>query len=323
LNANTNHFGIAEVTAAADEALIRIAPFVPPSPILCSQVHAGLFFKAENFQLTGSFKIRGALSKLTKRSAADLRYITASSGNHGIAVSKAAQLLGSAVIVVLPESVAKSKLEKIRQLGAEVEIHGAETHIAEAHARSLADEQGMIYISPYNDRDVIAGQATIALECLSQLKGKNIDNIYVSMGGGGLISGIGAVLKMRSPRTKIWGVSASNSAALAAAIAAGKVIDVPHLPTLADGVAGGMDQDSLTLPLATRVIDEILHCSEAEIAAALREMAIVEHQLVEGAGALALAGYRQATDQCVGQTNLVIMCGANVDAEILRTALAD
>ncbi|WP_299848304.1 pyridoxal-phosphate dependent enzyme [uncultured Roseovarius sp.] len=281
-----------------------------PARVLGDEMGCDLRFKAENFQLTGSFKMRGAASKMTALDPGQ-KLITASSGNHGIASSRAASLTGQDLTVVLPETVARAKLEKIRAFGVEVIMHGEESGMAEIHAQNLAASGDYTYISPYNDVDVIAGQGTIGLELLEQVD--EVDNIFISMGGGGLISGIGSVLKSFSGNTHVIGVSAQNSAALAASIQAGRVVETEHLDTLADGVAGGMDQDSLTLPLAMDVIDQVVECSEAEIAAALRRLAKDENMLVEGAAALALAGFLQLSDEMRGQTNVVLLCGANFD----------
>ena len=281
-----------------------------PAQVLGEQAGCDLFFKAENFQRTGSFKMRGAASKMTALEPGQ-RLITASSGNHGIASSRAAALTGQNLTVVLPETVARAKLDKIQSFGVEVIIHGAESGLAEAHAQDLAAQGDYTYVSPYNDFDVIAGQGTVGLELLEQVD--CIDNIFISMGGGGLISGIGSVLKSFGQNTRVIGVSAQNSAALAASMEAGKVVETEHLDTLADGVAGGVDEDSVTLPLAIDLIDQVVHCSEAEIATALQQLAKDENLLVEGAAALALAGFTQIADQMRGQTSVVLLCGGNFD----------
>ena len=142
------------------------------------------------------------------------------------------------------------------------------------------------------------------------------------MGGGGLIGGIGAVLKSFSPGTRIYGVAAQNSAALAASMIAGRVVETEHRDTLADGVAGGMDEDSITLPLAVSVVDEVVTCTEAEIASALRDLAYKENQIVEGAAALALAGFLKVAERCRGQNNVVVLCGANFDRDKIFSVLS-
>ena len=163
--------------------------------------------------------------------------------------------------------------------------------MAEKKARLLAQTGEFEYISPYNDYDIIAGQGTIGLELLEQLP--NIDNVYISMGGGGLISGIGSVIKYHSPTTKIIGVSAINSGALAASIKLGSVCETAHFDTLADGCAGGIDEGTLTLPIATEVTDSVIECTEEQIVEAIKILAWNENLMVEGSAALALAGFMQ------------------------------
>ena len=310
---------LTDSAARSRAAQDRFAGRVLRTPLLPSATTPGLLYKCENFQRTGSFKIRGALSKLTALPI-DRPVITASSGNHGIACSQAAAFTGHDLTVVLPESVARKKLDTIRSYGTKVVLHGADPGEAEAHAQAIAGRGGAVYVSPYNDALVIAGQGTIALELLDQTR--RIDNVFVAMGGGGLISGIGAVLKDARPGIRVIGVSATASAALAASMAAGRVVETVHLDTLADGVAGGLDEGSLTLVMAMAAVDLVLQCSEDEIAAALRHLAWGEHMLVEGAAALALAGHAQMAGDCAGQTSVVLLCGANFDRARILPVLA-
>ena len=311
-----------ETAASSVQARRRIRDHIYETPLIPAkhldrETGTRLLFKAENFQLTGSFKARGASSKMTAVGTAhDL--ITASSGNHGIACAHAAAILGQTLSVVVPETVSPAKLARIESYGVKVILHGTEPGHAELHGRKLASENdGLVYVSPYNDADVIAGQGTIGLELLEQAD--RIDNVFIAMGGGGLISGVGAVLKSFSPKTKIFGVAAKNSAALAASLEAGRIVETEHLETLADGVAGGVDDGSLTLPLAMAVVDEVVVCTEDEIADALRLMALQEHQLVEGAAALALAGLLKAAERLRDQVSVVLLCGSNYDtAKILK-----
>jgi threonine dehydratase len=300
--------------ARSVQARRRIRGHVHETPLLPAR-EAGLWFKAENFQLTGSFKIRGAASVMTAIPA-DQPLITASSGNHGIGAARAAQSLGRKLTVVLPESVVPEKLAKIRTFGVDVVLHGAETGLAEQHAQQLARQTGARYVSPYNDADVIAGQGTIGLELLEQAP--QIDNLFIAMGGGGLISGIGAVLKAFSPATRIIGAAAEASQALALSMQAGRVVECDHLDTLADAVAGGVDEDTLTLPMAQAVVDRVISCSEAEILSALRHLAQAETLLVEGAAALAFAAFRKMGVEAAGKTNVVLICGGNFDGPRIR-----
>lgn len=314
---------VQETAAASVQARRRIRPHIYQTPLIPAR-KTGLdrgskvLFKAENFQLTGSFKLRGAMSKLSALPSGG-KLITASSGNHGIGASLAAQTLAKDLTVVLPETVLPAKLEKIRAHGAEVLFHGAETGLAEQHAQKLAASGEYTYISPYNDPDIVAGQGTIGLELLEQCD--QVDNIFIALGGGGLVSGIGSVLKSFSPKTKIYGVAAVNSKALAESIAVGHVVETEHLPTLAEAVSGGMDQDSITLPLASAVIDHVVECTEEEIAASMRTLALDENMLVEGAAALALAGFACVAEDLAGQTTVVLLCGANFDPDVMRKLL--
>jgi threonine dehydratase len=281
---------------------------------------AKVLFKAENFQLTGSFKVRGAMSKMLGLPVSE-RLITASSGNHGIGSACAAHILSRPLTVVLPETVMPAKLKKIQSHGVEVILHGSETGLAEKYAQQLAVSDDYTYISPYNDQDIIAGQGTIGLEILEQCE--RVDNIFISMGGGGLISGVGAVVKAFSPHTKIYGVAATHSKALAESMAAGQVVETEHLDTLAEAVAGGIDIDTITLPLAMSVVDHVIECDEADIRAALRSLAFDENMLVEGSAALALAGFHKVAQELPHTTNIVILCGANVDQNVLKSAIFD
>ena len=296
----------------------RIRCSVAHTMCISSRTTQGLYFKAENFQHTGSFKLRGAMSKLTSLPT-DMPVITASSGNHGIACSHAAMKTGHKLTVVLPENVDKVKLEKIQSYGTETILNSGDSGLAEQHAQDLAAVGDYVYVSPYNDPLVISGQGTIGLELLEQLPA--IDNIFISMGGGGLISGIGSAIKAASPDTKIIGVSAIHSAALAASIRAGKIVQTEHLDTLADGCAGGVDNDAITLSIAAEVVDKLVECSETEIKKALRILAWKENMIVEGAAGLALAGYLADEIEFEGQKNVVLLCGANFDSTKIEAVL--
>ena len=307
---------VLEQAALSVQTRRRIRDYVYETPSLPARSDASLFFKAENFQHTGSFKFRGAASKMTAI-ARGQGLITASSGNHGIASAKAASLTGNKLTVVLPKNVTSAKLGRIKAYGVEILLEGDESGAAETYAQGAAAGRGLVYVSPYNDPDIIAGQGTIGLELLEQHK--HIDAVFIAMGGGGLISGIASVMKSYSPDTKIIGVAAESSAALAASMTAGRIVEVEHHPTLADGVAGGVDADSMTLPLAMATIDEVIHCSEAEITAALRKLVREESMIVEGAAGLAYAGFLKHKPAKPGTVNVVVLCGANVDAQKILT----
>jgi threonine dehydratase len=309
-----------EIAASAVQARSRIRHHIYQTPLIPARQighdhDAKVLFKAEIFQLTGSFKLRGALSILSSPTTAQGRLITASSGNHGIGAAFASKVLSKSLTIVLPETVVRTKLEYIKALGVDVIVHGAETGLAEQYAQQLAASECYTYISPYNDVDVIAGQGTIGLEILEQLD--EVHNVFISMGGGGLLSGVGPILKAFRPRTKIYGVAASNSKALAASITAGHVVRTTHSPTLAEAVAGGIDEDTITLPLASSVVDYIVECDEAEILRSVKALATQENMIAEGSAALALAGFNKVVKTLSGQTSVIILCGGNVDHDFI------
>ncbi|MCE2915943.1 MAG: pyridoxal-phosphate dependent enzyme [Rubrivivax sp.] len=277
-----------------------------------------LAYKCENLQQTGSFKYRGAMAKLTSLPV-DTPLVTASSGNHGLALATAARVMGHALTVVLPETVAREKLARIQALGVRTILHSRDSGLAERHARELAMVDGSTYVSPYNDPEVVAGQGTIGLELIEQMP--ELDTVYIAMGGGGLISGIGCVLKAFAPRTRIVGVSAVNSSAFAASLRAGHPVEIEHRATLADGVAGGFDPDTITLPLAAEVVDDLIDCTEVEIAAGIEQVAWTEKMLVEGSAGMALAAWTKDKGRRGTGSSVVLLCGANFDRGTIERIL--
>ncbi|NDH24066.1 MAG: pyridoxal-phosphate dependent enzyme, partial [Actinobacteria bacterium] len=272
-----------------DEAANRIEPHVLRTPLLTSdplsERHgADIAIKCEHLQRTGSFKVRGSANVVHSLSA-DLAaegVITASSGNHGIGVATAAASRGFACTIYLPEAAAPSKIAQIRRLGAEIVlVEGTDTSRAEMAARRAAEERGITYVSPYNDPRIIAGQGTIGKEILED--GVAPDAVVVSVGGGGLISGIATWIKASSPSTLVIGASAANDRAMAASIDAGEII-TPHFePTFSDGTAGGLEDDTITFDICRALVDRWVDISELEIARAVASMIDDHHHLVEGA----------------------------------------
>ena len=316
-----------KIYARSVKAYAEISNSIYKTPLLESKIYgAGLLYKAENFQNTGSFKVRGALSKITAMNSSGklsgVKLITASSGNHGIACAFAASRLGGNLTVVLPENVSPVKLSKIKGYGVTVILHGEESGVAESYAQALAKEDGYIYISPYNDLDVIAGQGTIGLEVIEDLGRSGVNNIFISMGGGGLISGISSVLKAVNPDVKVWGVSSLNSCTLGDSLKAGRIIETDHSETLADGVAGGIDADTVTFDITKNTVDQLLWCDEDEIISSFLKFAYQEHQIVEGSAALALAGYEKVSKELDGETSIVLVCGSNIDQVLAKTILS-
>jgi threonine dehydratase len=283
-----------------------------------------ILLKCEHQQKTGSFKVRGALAKLLSLGE-DQRargVVAASSGNHGLGVAHALSAAGGDGIVCVPEHASPVKVAAIRRYGVEVRVIGRETAETESLARLLAAETEMTYISPYNDLDVIAGQGTVGEEIIQQLGGRAVDAVVVAVGGGGLISGIGAAIKSALPEVRIIGASPVNDAAMAASVKAGQVVQVDARPTISDGTAGGIEAGSITLPLCTELVDEWVLVTEPEIHSALRFMIDTEHQLIEGAAAAAVAAVLKAGHGYGGQAMVVVCCGANISSTALAEAIA-
>jgi threonine dehydratase len=228
----------------AIQAEQQIRPYIRETPLepslaLSQMGQSNIFLKLENFQHTGSFKLRGAMNKLLSL-APEQRgrgIVTASSGNHGAAVAHGLQRLGLKGRIFVPENASPVKVEMIRRYGAEVSHHGDDGVITEIHARDYAERHGLVYISPYNDEQIIAGQGTIGVELARQLD--QIDAVFVAVGGGGLIGGIAGYLKAVQPGIRVIGCLPENSPVMAVSAKAGQIIEMESRPTLSDGLPGG------------------------------------------------------------------------------------
>lgn len=305
----------ADVVAAVRTAEPRIRPWILETPLEPSSL--GLHLKLENLQHTGSFKARGAFSKLLALdpSTRARGVIAASTGNHGAAVAYAAAKLGIRARIIVPEGADPGKLAAIRGYGGTLEFHGRDSALAESFARREAEREQIAYVSPYNDLDVVGGQGTIAIELARQLSGA--DAIFIALGGGGLLAGVAAYLKAAWPGVVVVGCSPENSAVMIASIRAGQVVELPSKPTLSDGTAGGVEPGAITLPFCRELAGELLTVSEAEILQAMRLIRQATGRLVEGAAGVAVAGYLRQAERWRGKTAVAILCGGNVNPAVL------
>ncbi len=282
---------------------------------------ARVFLKMENLQHTGSFKVRGAMNALLSLSEEQKAkgIVTASSGNHGLGIAFGLHTLNISGSVFVPENTSPTKIEAIRRYGADLRFYGNDGVITEIYARSYAQQHGLVYISPYNDPRVIGGQGTIGVELCRQ--SERIDAALVALGGGGLISGIAEYVKTVFPAAEISGCSPEHSPVMAKSVQAGHILEMESLPTLSDGTAGGVEQDAITFPLCQRLVDDYILVSEEEIRQAIRLFIETHHMLIEGAAGVALAALLKAAQRFQGKHVVVILCGANISLQTLKTIL--
>ena len=309
---------------AIEEAAARIAPYVlktplEAAPMVSELANAEVLLKMEQLQPTRSFKIRGATNKLLTlpRKALDEGIVAASTGNHGAAVARAARLLGGRAIVYVPEQASPIKLAVIRDQGAELRWAGQDGVESEIAARTFANENMLEYVSPYNDEAIVTGQATVGLELSQQAPG--LHAVYVSVGGGGLISGTASYLKATNPKIEIIACSAENSAVMHHSVRAGTILNLTSQPTLSDGTAGGIESDALTFDLCRRLVDRWILVPEREIVDALKLALRRLHLRVEGSAALALAALLQDQEYVRGKRVAAIMCGGNISDDVMKT----
>jgi threonine dehydratase len=309
---------------AARQRLAGIALHTPleNSPSLAEESRADeVRLKLELIQPTGSFKTRGAHNKVAVIAAenSDADLVTASSGNHGIAVATAAARHGMRLTVLVGKSVSPAKLERLRALESDrcvVELFGRDSDDAEAEARRRDTAGLAVYVPPYNDPEVIAGQGTVGAEILDDWPECNA--LVVPVGGGGLISGIGLWAKAIRPGLRLVGVQPSASPPLYVYFESNSTKAMPIAPTLADGVAGNIERDSITWRMCRQLVDEVVLVDEEQIADAMRWALDEHHLVVEGSGALGIAALRARLGGLSGRRVATVITGRNVDGAVLR-----
>lgn len=291
------------------------------SPALSEKSGANVYLKLENLQHTGSFKLRGAFNKLLSLTSAERQAggVAASSGNHGAAIAYAMNKLGVTGVIFVPEQTSSTKVDAIKRAGGEVRFFGNDGLDTEIHARDYALQNNMVYLSPYNDLDVIAGQGTCGVEIARQLS--DIDAVFIAVGGGGLISGVGSFLKSVNPATSVVACQPSASAVMTESVKAGKIVDLPSNPTLSDGTAGGIEAGAITFEICRDLIDEYQVVSEEQISAAMCMFIDFHHMLPEGAAGVAIAGFLASTEKYKGKNVVIIVCGGNISRETLKKVI--
>jgi threonine dehydratase len=309
------------------DAQKAVASFIQTTPLTRSVFLSDLcggdvFLKLENLQVTNSFKIRGAFNKLLNlsRKEKELGIITASAGNHGQAVAYAAKKLGFPARVVVPKTTPHVKVNGIKKYGADLVLFGDNYDEAERHAKDLAKKDGCAYISPYDDKLIIAGHGTAGLEIVEALS--NVDAVVVPVGGGGLISGVSIAVKSIKQNVEVIGVQSEASPVMYESLKAGKIVNPPKTKTIAEGLSGGIEQGSLTFEIARKCIDKMLLVKEATIRHAVYLLWTREKQVVEGSGAAAIAPILEDNTLFKGKTVACVITGGNIDNELFKSILA-
>jgi threonine dehydratase len=302
--------GALDLATKVAEAYARIRRDIVRTPVefsraLSERTGARVFVKWECDQITGSFKLRGALHKLRSLGARERArgLVSASTGNHGLAISHASRLEGADLTLFLPETVSAMKRRKLEEAGVRLEIR----------ARAHADRSGRVFVSPYNDWDIIFGAGTIGLEAAEDAP--DVRDVLVPVGGGGLIAGIAGYFRAVRPEARTIGIEPEASAFMAASVAAGRLVAIEEAPTIADAVAGGIEPGAVTFPLYRDFVERTLVVPESLIAAAMRLLYETHRRVIEGAGALPLAGLLGFPDLFRGREVLLVASGGNVGLE--------
>jgi threonine dehydratase len=318
---------VSDVLAATARlrGIVLRTPLEPSMALAAESGAAEVRLKLESAQATGAFKTRGAHNKIAPVAAegSERGLVTASSGNHGIAVATAAARYEMSATILVGASVSPAKLERLRGLETDtitVEVFGRDSDEAETEARRRDDAGQAVYVSPYNDADVIAGQATVGVEILDEWP--ECEAIVVPVGGGGLISGIGLWVKGLKPGIRLVGVQPAASPPMYAYLESGATGPMPIAPTLADGVAGNIERGSITWKMCRQLVDQMAIVDEEQIADAMRWAIDVPHLLLEGSGVLGIAALRGDQLSSVrGLRVAVVVTGRNLGVDALRQIL--
>ncbi len=298
----------------------RLSGKVLNTPLRTSHWLSGLtgtevLLKLENLQVSGSFKFRGALNALTWARENDIHKIwTASAGNHALGVAEAARYTESEVTICLPTNASSLKKDRLKSYNVGVIQHGTDCEVAEGYARRLAKEKKAFYVSPYNNSEVVAGQGTIALEMLSARP--DLTTLVVAVGGGGLIGGIGLAAKAINPKIRVIGAVAANSPVMMECVKAGRIMPVFMDHTLADGIAGNVEADSITFAIAQEVVDEWVAVDEQDISSTIFDFLNNEGMIIEGSAAVGVAAVsKKLIELTPTDRAAIVVCGGNITRE--------
>ena len=290
------------------------------SSALSERFGAEIYLKPENLQRMGSFKIRGAFNRVTELASGGAKsVVTASAGNHGQGVAYAANSAGLQATIIVPETASQAKIDALRRMGAELRLTGKTFDEAEDAAYEFAVTHALSVVSPY-DPAVIAGQGTVGYELLSEVP--DLDLLLIPVSAGGLLAGCAIAAKAMNPNIKIVGVQTEASPSMVAALSAGRIVNVPCVDSLADGLGGNIARGQLPFSIIQRLVDDVLLVGEDSIAAAMRLFGATERVIVEGAGAVGLAALLDGKIDISGKRVGLVISGGNVSFETLRSVYA-
>ena len=299
---------------------VAVESALEPARNLSRRLHNKVLLKREDQQPVFSFKLRGAYNKMAHLEPAQLKrgVICASAGNHAQGVAMSAHRLGSRAVIVMPVTTPQVKVDAVKALGGEVVLHGDSYSDAYEHAVQIERKEGLTFVHPFDDPDVIAGQGTIAMEILRQHPGP-LDAVFVAIGGGGLVSGVANYIKAVRPEVKVIGVQMNDSDAMTQSVAAKKRITLPDVGLFSDGTAVKLVGEE-TFRIARGLVDEFMTVDTDAVCAAIKDVFIDTRSIVEPAGALAVAAIKQyvAEKKTKGETYAAILCGANMNFDRLR-----
>ena len=299
---------------------VAVESALEPAKNLSRRLHNKVVLKREDQQPVFSFKLRGAYNKMAHLTPAQLKkgVICASAGNHAQGVALSAHKLGVRAVIVMPVTTPQVKVDAVRGFGGEVVLHGDSYSDAYTHAAVLEKKQGLTFVHPFDDPDVIAGQGTIAMEILRQHQGP-LDAVFVAIGGGGLISGVANYIKAVRPEVKVIGVQTTDSDAMLQSVRARKRVTLPDVGLFADGTAVKLVGEE-TFRVARGLVDEFVVVDTDAVCAAIKDIFVDTRSIVEPSGALAVAAIKQyvAAHKTRGETYAAILCGANMNFDRLR-----
>ena len=309
------------------EASERCKDHLSPTPLeyslyLSKAIEGDVWLKLDSMQRTSSFKFRGAINKILSLTEEELDrgVVSASTGNYALAVAEAMRIRGRRATIYVAEDLEPSRLELLRFHDLDLVIHGDRAWDAEEGARRAAEEEGKVYVSPYNDPIVVGGQGTCGYEISKQLP--DLDAALFACGAGGLLTGSAGWLKSHNPDVEAFGVSPENSPVMHESMQANKVVEMETFTTLADTCAGNVDLDSVTLDLCQRYVDEIMLLTETEIEDSIRLLFEQHRLVVEGSGALAVGGLLKHKERFKGKKVVAVACGRNIDLEVFKRIIA-